>query len=85
MPWIIRDQLSILGEGKIIQLIMVEVKRNEPHESKSKPVLRGTAPPTQKLPFFVLYLKIISIFFEKQYMNLIVKCPKNSKIASKFR
>ena len=48
------------GEGKIIQFIMVEVNRNEPHESKSKPVLRGTAPPTQKLPCFVLYISKLS-------------------------
>ena len=32
-----------------------------------------------------LYLKIINTFFEKWYMHLIVNCPRNSKIASKFR
>ena len=48
--------------------------------------LRGTAPPTQKLACFMLYLKIINIFLKynisyASYSNL----SKELKIVSKFR
>ena len=33
----------------------------------------------QKLACFVLYLKIINIFFKNDTMHLTVNCPRNSK------
>ena len=46
--------------------------------------LRGYCTSYPKISGFVLYHKIIITFFEK-YVQVIVNCPRNTKIASKFR
>ena len=41
--------------------------------------------PNQELACFLFYLKIINTFLKKDYMHFIVNCPKNLKIALKFK
>ena len=51
-------------------------------------VLRGTAPATpksSKISMFCALSQNFQFFSEKWYMHVIVNCPRNSKIASKFR
>ena len=48
-------------------------------------ILKWVLHPNQKLAYFVLYLKIINIFWNIIYMNLIAYCPWNSKLVLEFQ
>ena len=91
---IIRSKFIIQFQSHVYQKSTPSDPKDKLHEinlciykinCKNKDAYGSTAPLTKNYACFVVYLKIINTFFEKQYMHLIVNCPRNSKMALKSR